>query len=77
LTANAQLKLDRKQLNAVVANDISRSDIGFDTDDNEVYWITPNCEIQMHKKGKTQLARDLIQCIANDLDHRTVADTSG
>ena len=77
LTANAQLKLDRKQLNAIVANDVSRTDIGFDADDNEVYWITPNSEIQMHKKSKTQLARDLIQCIANDLDHRTVAEISG
>ena len=32
----ARGKLERKRLDAVVVNDISRGDIGFDVDDNEV-----------------------------------------
>ena len=35
----AKDKLQRKQLNAIIVNDVSRSDIGFNTDDNEVSWI--------------------------------------
>ena len=33
-------KLERKGLDAVVVNDISRSDIGFDSSDNEVTIVT-------------------------------------
>ena len=33
-------KLERKHLDAVVVNDIARSDIGFDSDHNEVTIVT-------------------------------------
>jgi len=36
LAGNAVEKLKRKNLDAIVANDVSRSDIGFDSDSNEV-----------------------------------------
>ena len=35
----AKDKLQRKQLDAIVVNDVSRADIGFNADDNEVSWI--------------------------------------
>jgi len=38
--ANARAKLERKRLDAVVLNDISRPDIGFDSPDNEVTILT-------------------------------------
>ena len=38
--ANARRKLERKDLDAVVLNDISRPDIGFDSPDNEVTIVT-------------------------------------
>jgi phosphopantothenoylcysteine decarboxylase/phosphopantothenate--cysteine ligase len=36
IEANALAKMRRKNLDAIVANDVSRSDIGFDSDSNEV-----------------------------------------
>ena len=36
----AQQKLKRKNLDAVVANDVSRQDIGFGADNNEIIWVT-------------------------------------
>ena len=38
--AEARAKLERKGLDAVVVNDISRKDIGFDAEDNEVTIVT-------------------------------------
>ena len=38
--AEARAKLERKGLDAVVVNDISRPDIGFDSEDNEVTIVT-------------------------------------
>jgi phosphopantothenoylcysteine decarboxylase / phosphopantothenate---cysteine ligase len=37
----ARGKLERKRLDAVVVNDISRGDIGFDSEENEVTILTP------------------------------------
>ncbi len=42
--AYAREKLDRKRLDAIVVNDISRSDIGFDAIDNEVTIVMPATE---------------------------------
>jgi phosphopantothenoylcysteine decarboxylase/phosphopantothenate--cysteine ligase len=36
LTEHARSKLERKRLDFIVANDVSRPEIGFDADDNEV-----------------------------------------
>ena len=36
----ARHKLERKALDAVIVNDISRTDIGFDSADNEVMIVT-------------------------------------
>src|SRR3954469_8029484 len=41
----ARRKLERKGLDVVVVNDISRSDIGFDRDENEVTIITADAEL--------------------------------
>ena len=58
-------KLKTKGLNAIIANDISRSDIGFNSDDNEVSWIDTDSSITFSKRSKTQLSRDLIAQIAH------------
>ena len=60
----AKGKLKTKGLNAIIANDISRSDIGFNSDDNEVSWIDTDSSIAFSKRSKTQLSRDLIAQIA-------------
>ena len=58
-------KLKTKGLNAIIANDISRLDIGFNSDDNEVSWIDTDSSITFSKRSKTQLSRDLIAQIAH------------
>ena len=60
----AKDKLQSKNLDAIIANDISRSDIGFNSDENEVHWIDAESSTLFDKRSKTQLARDLIAHMA-------------
>ena len=64
----AKDKLQRKKLDAIVVNDVSRADIGFNADDNEVSWIDKDSCQALGKKSKTQLARDLVALIAAHYD---------
>ena len=48
-------KLERKHLDAVVVNDIARSDIGFDSDQNEVTIVTAGgraCRAARARRGR-------------------------
>ena len=67
LLAHARAKLARKGLNMIVVNDVSRSDIGFAADDNEVVVITPKDAVKLEKANKRHLARRLIQLIAEQV----------
>lgn len=60
----ARDKLVRKKIDAIVVNDVSRQDIGFNSEDNEVSWIDAQSCIQLGKKSKAQLARDIVELIA-------------
>ena len=64
LVAHAQAKLERKQVAMIVANDVSNSDIGFNSDDNQVYLVTTAGVKELPYLPKTQLARQLINHIA-------------
>ncbi len=46
LARNAREKMRRKNLDAIVANDVSRADIGFESDNNEVRIFFPDGEIR-------------------------------
>jgi len=46
LARNAREKMQRKNLDAIVANDVSRPDIGFESDDNEVRIFFPDGEVR-------------------------------
>ena len=59
----AREKLDRKGLDAVVVNDISRDDIGFDAGENEVTIVTPTGQIELAKAPKAQIARAIIDLV--------------
>ena len=65
----AREKLGRKNLDAIIANDVSREDIGFNSDDNEALWIDANNCKTLSKKSKMQLARELAVLIANEINH--------
>lgn len=62
--ANAQAKLKSKRLSAIVLNDVSRTDIGFDSDDNEATLLFPHSQIALPKQPKIQLAHTLLSQLA-------------
>lgn len=53
-------KLERKGLDAVVVNDISRADIGFDASDNEVTIVTATGERQVPLGSKDSVAGTIL-----------------
>ena len=61
-------KLARKKLDAIIANDVSREDVGFNSDDNEAWWITADNSQIFSKRSKTQLARDIIVAISQKIE---------
>jgi phosphopantothenoylcysteine decarboxylase/phosphopantothenate--cysteine ligase len=59
----ARRKLERKQLDLVVLNDVSRADIGFDSDDNEVVLVTREHAETVPKAGKPAIAAHILDRI--------------
>ncbi len=64
---NAKNKLNEKKLDLIIANDVSDSSIGFDSDENEVYLITKKIEKKIEKNSKKKLSRSIIEFIAKYL----------
>jgi phosphopantothenoylcysteine decarboxylase/phosphopantothenate--cysteine ligase len=62
--AYARGKLARKRLDAVVVNDISRSDIGFDAAENEVTIVTPDGEREVPRAAKSAIADAILDEVA-------------
>jgi phosphopantothenoylcysteine decarboxylase/phosphopantothenate--cysteine ligase len=60
----ARAKLERKQLDAIVLNDVSREEIGFDVDENEVTIITASDERQISKRSKGEVADAVLDRVA-------------
>lgn len=59
---NATEKMRRKHLDAIVANDISRSDIGFEADQNEVTLLFPDSPAEILERApKPLIARQLLR----------------
>src|SRR3954471_13414546 len=56
-------KLERKGLHAVVVNDISRADIGFDGDHNEVTIVTATADQQVERASKAEVARAICDAV--------------
>ena len=68
LEDHARGKLQRKNLDLVIANDVSDKTIGFNSEDNAVLVVEPETSEAIPKVHKTMLARQLIQKIAELLD---------
>ena len=60
----ARSKLARKRLDLIVANDVSNPEIGFNSDDNAVTLVSSEGETGLPQTSKRQLARQLIEQIA-------------
>lgn len=65
----ARAKLERKNLDMVIANNIAESGIGFNSDDNAVMVIDKHSMTELSQRSKQQLARDLIACFAQKIAH--------
>jgi phosphopantothenoylcysteine decarboxylase / phosphopantothenate---cysteine ligase len=59
----ARGKLSGKRLDALVVNDISRADIGFESDDNEVAILTHEDERRVAKASKAQVADAILDAV--------------
>lgn len=59
----AKDKLERKGLDIIIANDVSRSDIGFNHDENQVTVITKENTWEPAKAVKSELANQLVNFI--------------
>ena len=59
----ARAKLERKRIDAVVVNDISRGDIGFDTEDNEVTIVTATGDEAIPYGPKADVARAVLDAV--------------
>ena len=57
---NAKKKFSSKFVDLMIANDVSRSDIGFYSNDNEVYLITRDAVIKLKKANKKIIAQQLL-----------------
>jgi phosphopantothenoylcysteine decarboxylase / phosphopantothenate---cysteine ligase len=66
LKENAQRKLEEKNCDLIVANNVARTDIAMDSDENEVRIFFKNgVEKKLPRAKKTKLARELLKIILN------------
>ena len=66
LEANARRKLVEKNCDMIVANDVSRADVGMDSDDNELVIFFQNGEEKILPRAeKNELARALLKIICD------------
>jgi phosphopantothenoylcysteine decarboxylase/phosphopantothenate--cysteine ligase len=73
---NARDKLARKGYDLIVANDVSRAGIGFDSDRNEVAILGPGPEESVHvpETSKREVARTILDRIAGLRERRELQE---
>lgn len=66
LLHNADAKLQKKNADAIVANDVSEPGIGFGTDDNAVTILRPNqAPLRWSRQSKMMIAKKIVALTAN------------
>jgi phosphopantothenoylcysteine decarboxylase/phosphopantothenate--cysteine ligase len=68
--ARAREKLDRKNADLIVYNDVSRTDVGFDSTENEVTIVARDGERTIAKAPKSEIARDILDAASQLLRER-------
>jgi len=64
LLENAEKKLKNKELDLIVANDVSNKEIGFDSNDNEVTLITRTEQQLIPKQNKRKISKKIVKFIS-------------
>ncbi|MGH2924664.1 MAG: phosphopantothenoylcysteine decarboxylase, partial [Solirubrobacterales bacterium] len=62
-SGRAREKLARKRVDLIVMNDVSRSDIGFDSELNEVVIVAPDDEVRVPLSPKPDVAEAILDRI--------------
>jgi phosphopantothenoylcysteine decarboxylase/phosphopantothenate--cysteine ligase len=69
---NALKKIKEKNFDFIVANDVSREDIGFESDENQVSIVFPDGRaIQTEKKSKLEISRIILDKIEDILGKKS------
>jgi len=76
VVAHARGKLAAKGLDLIVANDVARSDIGFNSEFNEVCIISADDTLELPRGSKGEIARALVAAIA-DRYRRSLGEPPG
>jgi phosphopantothenoylcysteine decarboxylase / phosphopantothenate---cysteine ligase len=63
----ARKKLAAKQVDFIVYNDVSREDVGFDAEDNEVVIVSAESERRVDKAPKDEIAAAILDEVENRL----------
>ncbi|MDX6675628.1 MAG: phosphopantothenoylcysteine decarboxylase / phosphopantothenate---cysteine ligase, partial [Solirubrobacteraceae bacterium] len=59
----ARAKLERKRVDAIVVNDISRDDIGFDAAENEVTIVAAGADQPVPRASKAEVASAILDAV--------------
>ncbi len=70
LIKNAEKKLSNKNLDLIIANDVSNKDIGFDSDDNEVTLITEKEKYLIERQNKRKVSKKIIDFISGRINDK-------
>lgn len=68
LIKNAEKKLSNKNLDLIIANDVSNKEIGFDSDDNEVTLITEKDKYLIERQNKRKVSKKIIDFISGRIN---------
>jgi phosphopantothenoylcysteine decarboxylase/phosphopantothenate--cysteine ligase len=63
ILANGQRKLERKGVDALVVNDVSGSELGFDSERNAGWWLTPHETVRFEPAAKPEMAGRILDCL--------------
>jgi phosphopantothenoylcysteine decarboxylase / phosphopantothenate---cysteine ligase len=61
LLQNARAKLEQKRVDAIILNDVARTDAGFDADENEVTIVTAGEATVVPLAGKLEVAQTILE----------------
>ena len=70
LIENAEKKHKNKNLDLIVANDVSDKEIGFDSDENEVTLITHEEKQLIQKQNKRKISKNIIEFISGRINEQ-------
>lgn len=72
----AKSKLDAKRVDLIVANDVSRVDVGFDVENNVATFVERSGNTELPLQPKRQLAREILERVSDMLGRRRLMVTS-